>query len=163
VQNHTESSSIIIPGTPTTPTATDRFRQFAQSVAHACGSPVAFAAGVAVIVLWAITGPVFGYSEQWQLVVNTGTTIITFLMVFVIQNSQTRDSKEIHVKLDELLRAVETARNTIINCADLSDDELQQVETDLHKIAEKSARQEGCPEAGSKMKAQPLKVITDSG
>jgi low affinity Fe/Cu permease len=117
----------------------NRCRRFAHIVAAASGSPIAFSTGVALIALWAISGPYFHYSESWQLIVNTTTTIVTFLMVFVIQNTQARDSKELHVKLDELLRAVEHARNTVINCADLSDEELQQLETDLQKLAKDSA------------------------
>jgi len=126
---------IIVPGSDANPKRTDRFRQFAQTVSAVAGSPIAFAAGISLVGLWAISGPYFGYSEEWQLVINTSTTIVTFLMVFVIQNTQARDSKELHLKLDELLRAVETARNTIINCADLSDEELQEVEADLRSNA----------------------------
>src|SRR5688572_4708304 len=126
---------IIVPGLNSDARHTDRFRQFAQGVACLSGSPIAFAAGVAIIALWALTGPFFGYSEQWQLVINTSTTIITFLMVFVIQNTQARDSKELHLKLDELLRAVENARNTVINCADLSDEELEEMHAEIHSHA----------------------------
>jgi low affinity Fe/Cu permease len=112
-----------------------RFRQFAHGAACLSGSPIAFAAAVAIIAVWALAGAFFAYSEQWQLVINTSTTIITFLMVFVIQNTQARDSKELHLKLDELLLSVENARNTIINCADLSDAELEDIEADLRKEA----------------------------
>lgn len=113
----------------------DKFRQFARNVALVAGSPMAFAGGVVGVTLWAAVGPLFRYSDQWQLAINTSTTIITFLMVFVIQNTQARDSKELHLKVDELLRAVENARNTIINCADLTDQELTELETDLRQAA----------------------------
>jgi low affinity Fe/Cu permease len=113
----------------------ERFRRFSQHIARVAGSPWAFIAGVSVTLIWGFSGRYFGYSENWQLVINTGTTIITFLMVFVIQNTQSRDSKDLHVKLDELLRAVENARNTVINCADLSDEELEEMREEIHAQA----------------------------
>jgi low affinity Fe/Cu permease len=93
---------------------------------------------VLVIIGWAVTGPMFGYSDTWQLVINTGTTIVTFLMVFLIQNTQNRDSQAIHVKLDELIRAKKGARNSLLNLEDLSDDELEQLRVSFNKIAEKA-------------------------
>jgi len=113
----------------------DRFRLFAHHASVAAGSPWAFTIGVALIVAWAATGRWFGYSEQWQLVVNTGTTIITFLMVFIIQNTQTRDSRELHVKLDELLRAVAQARNRVILSEELTDEELERLQAELRSTA----------------------------
>ncbi|HEX6005989.1 MAG TPA: low affinity iron permease family protein [Burkholderiales bacterium] len=113
----------------------ERFRLFAHRAAIVAGSPWAFATGVAFIALWAAVGHSFRYSEEWQLVVNTGTTIITFLMVFIIQNTQTRDSRELHVKLDELLRAVGEARTGVIRSDDLSDEELDRLHAELRAVA----------------------------
>jgi low affinity Fe/Cu permease len=132
------SGIIVVPGTlaPTpSPSISDRFRQFSHRAAEASGSPWAFMLGVAIVLVWAATGRLFDYSEGWQLVINTGTTIITFLMVFVIQNTQARDSKELHIKLDELLRAVENARNTVIDCANMSDEELEAMRRELESCA----------------------------
>src|SRR5688572_13413729 len=123
------------PVKPAAPQLAERFRLFSRQVAQAAGSPWAFIAGVLITLVWAFTGQYFDYSENWQLVINTGTTIVTFLMVFVIQNTQSRDSKELHLKLDELLRAIENARNTIINCADLSDEELEEMHAEIHSHA----------------------------
>lgn len=113
----------------------EHFRLFAHRAAITAGSPWAFATGAGLVVLWAATGHLFGYSEEWQLVVNTGTTIITFLMVFIIQNTQTRDSRELHVKLDELLRAVDDARTGVIRSDDLTDEELEQLHAELRDVA----------------------------
>lgn len=101
------------------------FTRMASVVSNAMGSPWSFLAAVAVILLWALTGPVFNYSQDWQLVVNTGTTIITFLMVFLIQNTQNRDSRAIHLKLDELLRAVPKARNQFMEAEEEDLDEIE--------------------------------------
>ena len=157
---------IILPGESTsnrtdqTARRPERFRLFSQWVAKASGTPVAFALGVAVVVIWAISGPAFGFSETWQLVINTGTTIITFLMVFVIQNTQYRDSKEIHLKLDELLRSIENARNAIINSADLSDEELQAFEAQLQQFANRHAAQ-GQPDGPGDRPEEEHVVIED--
>jgi low affinity Fe/Cu permease len=113
----------------------EAFRHFAHQASRAAGSPWAFALGVAIVVAWGAMGRIFEYSETWQLVINTGTTIVTFLMVFLIQNTQARDSKELHIKLDELIRAVDSARNTIINCDNLSDDELERIEEEIRRAA----------------------------
>jgi low affinity Fe/Cu permease len=101
------------------------------------GSSWSFIAAVLIIVIWAATGPAFGYSDTWQLVINTGTTIITFLMVFLIQNTQNRDARAIHLKLDELLRAVEGARVSMANLENLPDEELQRLSKEFEQLCEK--------------------------
>jgi low affinity Fe/Cu permease len=106
----------------------ERFRHFAHWTSEVSGSPWAFLTAVAVIVAWAITGPIFKFSDTWQLVINTGTTIVTFLMVFLIQNTQNRDAKAIHLKLDELIRAVAGARNRLVDLESLSDEELTKLQ-----------------------------------
>jgi low affinity Fe/Cu permease len=113
------------------------FHKFAHAAASAVGTPIAFLLGVITIVVWALTGPVFQYSDTWQLVINTGTTIITFLMVFLIQNTQNRDAKAMHLKLDELIRAVASARNRLVHLEDLSDDDLATLEKEFKKLHDK--------------------------
>ena len=104
------------------------FRKLAQRTATAVGSPWAFLIALLIVVVWALSGPFFGYSDTWQLVINTGTTIVTFLMVFLIQNTQNRDSRALHLKLDELIRAVKGARQSIfVDLEEKSDDELDRV------------------------------------
>lgn len=100
------------------------FRSLGERTAELVGTPVAFAAACAVVIVWGLSGPVFAYSDTWQLVINTGTTIITFLMVFLIQGTQNRDTRILNLKLDELLRAVQEARTSFVNLNELSDDEL---------------------------------------
>jgi len=113
------------------------FRRFAQRSADLVGSPAAFVAGVVVIAVWAATGPYFHFSDTWQLIVNTGTTVITFLMVFVIQSTQNRDAKAMHLKLDELIRAVSAARTRLVHLEDLTDEELSSLEKEFQKLHEK--------------------------
>jgi low affinity Fe/Cu permease len=113
------------------------FRKFAHTAAIAVGSPLAFLLGVLVVLTWGITGPAFRYSDTWQLVINTGTTIVTFLMVFLIQNTQNRDAKAMHLKLDELIRAVGSARNRLVHLEDLSDAELASLETEFKRLHDK--------------------------
>ena len=103
------------------------FTRFANSVAHAAGKPVTFVLCCAAIVAWAASGPMFGFSDTWQLVINTGTTIVTFLMVFLIQNTQNRDGAAIQAKLDELLRATEAARNEFVGLEHLTEEEVEAV------------------------------------
>ena len=103
------------------------FTQFAQSGAMMAGRPQAFILALAIILVWGLSGPVFGWSDTWQLVINTGTTIITFLMVFLIQNAQNRDASAIQAKLDELIRALEPARNEFIGIEHLTETELAKI------------------------------------
>src|SRR5499426_3255224 len=105
------------------------FRKFANAVSNIVGTSWVFIIAVTIVLVWAITGPMFHFSDTWQLVINTGTTIITFLMVFLIQNTQNRDAKAIHLKLDELIRGVKGARTGLVNLENLSDEELE----GLHK------------------------------
>jgi len=110
------------------------FRTLAHATACAIGSPYAFALALLVVVIWAACGPVFHYSDTWQLVINTGTTVVTFLVVFMIQNTQNRDSREIHLKLDELIRAVDSARNRLVDLEDLPDEELARLAREFHRL-----------------------------
>jgi len=114
------------------------FRKFAQSTAQAVGSSWAFMLSLIIIIGWAVTGPMFNYSDTWQLVINTGTTIITFLMVFLIQNTQNRDAKAIHLKLDELIKGVGGARTRLVNLQELSDEELAQLQNEFQRLHKKA-------------------------
>jgi low affinity Fe/Cu permease len=126
----------------------DVFRRIASRASHGVGSPWAFIGAAVVIIVWGITGPVFHYSDTWQLVINTGTTIITFLMVFLIQNTQNRDSHALHLKLDELIRANSTARNRLMGLEKLTDAELGELQTEFEELAkEKLAERESKPPA----------------
>jgi low affinity Fe/Cu permease len=113
---------------PSRTTLYDVFRRFAHNVSTAVGRPGAFGLALLVVIAWAVAGPLFHYSDTWQLTINTGTTIITFLMVFVIQNTQNRDAQVMQLKLDELIRAVEQARNELVDLEDLSDEELHRLQ-----------------------------------
>src|SRR5262249_3768453 len=110
-------------------------------VSLAVGSAWAFFFALGVVLAWALTGPLFGFSDTWQLVINTGTTIITFLVVFLIQNTQNRDAKAIHLKLDELIRAVRGARNQLVDLEELSDEELERLQQEFHELHQQYAAQ----------------------
>jgi len=112
----------------------DAFGVFARKTSTVLGSAWAFVCALLVIVVWALTGPTFHYSDTWQLIINTGTTIVTFLMVFLIQNTQNRDAKAVHLKLDELIRALEPARNKLVDLENLSDDEMKKLEQEFAKV-----------------------------
>ena len=121
----------------------DAFRLFAHRSAVMLGSAWAFAAAAFVILVWLVTGPTFHFSDTWQLIINTATTIITFLMVFLIQNTQNRDAKAMHLKLDELIRALKGARDQLVDLEDLSDEELKRLEEQfqgMRKRAEKNGK-----------------------
>lgn len=110
------------------------FHKISHKVGENTGSPWAFAAALFVIIIWLITGPMFDFSDTWQLVINTGTTIITFLMVFLIQNMQNRDSKAVHLKLDELIHSIKAARNDFIDLEDTTEEELAKLSNEFKKI-----------------------------
>lgn len=114
------------------------FSRVASVVSRFTGHPSAFLLALSVVVVWAITGPLFGFSDTWQLVINTGTTIVTFLMVFLIQSTQNRDTAAVHIKLDELIRAVKGAQNTMIDIEALSEDELAQLRDRYAALGQKA-------------------------
>ncbi len=114
----------------------DVFHQVSQGVSTKMGSPIAFVAALFIVIVWALSGPLFGYSDTWQLVINTGTTIVTFLMVFAIQNTQNRDSKAMQLKLDELIRASK-ADNEFVDLEDLTDTELEMLHGQFKEMHEK--------------------------
>jgi len=118
------------------------FRKFAHATAEVVGSPWAFVLGLVAIVAWAAMGPMFQYSDTWQLVINTSTTIVTFLMVFLIQNTQNRDAKAIHLKLDELMRGVKGARTSLVDLEELSERELDELQEEFRRLQRKFRKTE---------------------
>jgi low affinity Fe/Cu permease len=116
----------------------DAFRVFARKSSAMLGSAWAFCAAILIIVIWAATGPMFHFSDTWQLIINTGTTIVTFLMVFLIQNTQNRDAKAVHLKLDEIIRALKKARNELVDLEELSDEELDKLEQQFRNLRTKA-------------------------
>ena len=137
---------------------TDRklwFAHFAQWVSHITGRPIAFMLAVASIVVWGLTGPVFGYSDTWQLVINTTTTIITFLMVFVIQNTQNRDTAAMHIKIDELIRVTQRPRNVLLDLEELDDRTLDLLRKDYEKLAHKAKSRTRTPIRAEEVPARP--------
>lgn len=116
------------------------FHKFAFKVSKRVGSPWVFVSALVVIALWALTGPIFHFSDTWQLAVNTGTTIITFLMVFLIQNTQNRDAEAIQLKLDELIRAIAKARTSLVDLEELSDAELERLHEEFRQLRERAGR-----------------------
>ena len=117
------------------------FTRFTKWTAHGAGRPGSFVLATAVIVVWAATGPLFGYSDTWQLAINTGTTVVTFLMVFLIQATQNRDAEATQVKLDELIRAVEGAHNALMDLEELEEEELDAMRLRYEKLAEHARRE----------------------
>src|SRR5690349_5216839 len=117
------------------------FAIFAKQTERVTGNPVTFVLAVTLIVVWAITGPIFHYSDTWQLVINTGTTIVTFLMVFLIQNSQNRDTGAIQTKLDELIRALEGAHNALLDLEELDESEIEHIRRDYRNLAAKARKE----------------------
>ena len=123
------------------------FRVFARKTSEILGSAWSFVVALLIIVIWGASGHIFHYSDTWQLIINTGTTIVTFLMVFLIQNTQNRDSKAVHLKLDELIRAIGGARNTMVDLERLSDAELQELQAQFKRISHKADQTNGRVEA----------------
>ncbi len=121
------------------------FRKVAHRCSQLVGSPSAFAVAVGVVFVWAISGSYFGYSDTWQLVINTGTTILTFLMVFLVQNTQNRDGRAMQLKLDELIRAHKSSRNQLIDLEELSDAEMERIHDQFHLIHEEAAKHKERP------------------
>jgi low affinity Fe/Cu permease len=120
--------------------ASDAFRIFARRSSTVLGSAWAFGIAILIIVIWGLTGPAFHYSNTWQLIINTGTTIVTFLMVFLIQNTQNRDAKAAHLKLDEIIRALKGARNELIDLEKLADEDLTILEKQFERVRKKAER-----------------------
>ncbi len=123
----------------------ETFRKLACTTAELVGSPLAFIGGVGVIILWALSGPIFSFSDTWQLVINTGTTIVTFLVVFLIQNAQNRDAKAIHLKLDELLRAMKSARTGLVDLEHGSDADLEKLQAEFQQLRKQQEAISECP------------------
>jgi low affinity Fe/Cu permease len=120
--------------------STSWFTRLAKTIAHATGQPATFALAAFVVIAWAVSGPLFGFSDTWQLVINTGTTIVTFLMVFLIQSTQNRDTEAVHIKLDELLRVSPGAHNVLMNLEELEEHELARLRAVYIALAEKARR-----------------------
>jgi len=140
------------------------FMTFAKITSRATGRPSAFVAAGAVIVVWVVTGPLFHFSDTWQLVINTGTTIVTFLMVFLIQNTQNRDSEALQIKLDELIRAIEGAHNALLDLEELEEHELDRIRLNYSNLAKKARAElrQGISDTGSPdmdKKDSPTKAI----
>jgi len=134
------------------------FSRFADFTARASGKPMAFTLAVAVVLIWATSGPLFNYSDTWQLVINTGTTIITFLMVFLIQSTQNRDTQALQIKLDELIRATQGAHNTLLDLEHLDEKELERIRSLYARLAERAKNgttadaETGMPEMNPRVK-----------
>jgi low affinity Fe/Cu permease len=118
------------------------FHRFAKWTSNITGTPGTFALCIVVIVIWALTGPLFGFSDSWQLIINTGTTIVTFLMVFLIQNTQNRDTREVHLKLDELIRSNKHARNLLLDLEELDDKQLERLRAVYERLGQKARLKE---------------------
>ena len=131
------------------------FANFAQWVSHVTGRPITFLTAIAIILIWAVVGPFVGYSDTWQLVINTATTIITFLMVFVIQNTQNRDTAAMHIKIDKLIRVTGKARNVLLDLEELDDKTLEQLRMDYEKLAREAKARTRTPSRAEEVPAKP--------
>jgi low affinity Fe/Cu permease len=134
------------------------FEQIAYKAMNFTGTTAAFIGSVAIILIWVITGPLFDFSDTWQLVINTGTTIVTFLMVFLIQRAQNKDSKALHLKLDELICALENASNKLIDIEDGTEEDLNKLAKHYHKLSTLKEKQEEKEEELEEIKAQKEEV-----
>ena len=123
------------------PTLRDRFHQFSRATSDAVGSVWAFLLALGTVAVWGLTGPFFGFSDTWQLVINTGTTIVTFIMVFLIQSTQNRDAKAVHLKLDELIRAVSGARNNLLDLEKLPEEELEALASQFAELQQRAMKE----------------------
>lgn len=121
------------------PGVRNRFDKLAQWTARHAGRPTTFVVALGIIIGWGVSGPIFGWSDTWQLIINTGTTIVTFLMVFLIQNTQNRDTEALQLKLDELIRVNDKARNRLLRLEELSEEEMEQVKKTFTRLAQSSA------------------------
>ena len=135
--------------------STSTFTRFAKGAARQTGRPLAFFAAAGSIVVWIALGPVYGFSDTWQLVINTATTIVTFLMVFLIQNTQNRDSEAIQVKLDELIRATPKANAALLDLEELDEDELDRIRAEYEQLAERARSEQGRRQAEGPLKNVP--------
>jgi low affinity Fe/Cu permease len=135
------------------------FGRFAKHGARWTGRPVAFGIAVSIVLIWAVTGPLFGFSDTWQLVINTGTTVITFLMVFLIQHTQNRDTMALQIKLDELIRVLPAARNLLLDLEELDEEAQEKIRTEYTRLAEQF-RQRGL--TGRSLRAVPAEEDTAS-
>ena len=131
--------------------STSWFARFAKGTSRAAGRPAAFAIAFGVVAIWGVTGPIFNFSDTWQLMINTGTTIVTFLMVFLIQHTQNRDAEAVQVKLDELIRVTEGAHNVLLDLEDADDEQLEKIRSAYAGLAEQArqARNSGQPDTDS--------------
>ncbi len=134
------------------------FSRFAKWTAHKMGQPIATVSAVVVIVVWAMTGPIFGFSDTWQLIINTGTTIVTFLMVFLIQHTQNRDTEALQIKLDELIRVMTGARNELLGAEEFDEKELEQLRTQFSRLS-KNARHTRMPNDGPRREEEDIQNL----
>jgi low affinity Fe/Cu permease len=137
----------------------EQFRTFSQRTSTTAGSPLGFGLAVGVVVLWVLTGPLFDYSDSWQLVINTGTTIVTFLMVFLIQHTQNRDTRAVHLKLDELLRAVQNARTTMLDLEHRSDAELDRLQAEFTALRDHTMEESRRRDAGDDRREGGRRIV----
>lgn len=137
------------------------FRKISAKVSSVVGKPIAFVMAIIFIISWALSGPVFGFSNTWQLVINTFTTITTFLIVFLIQNTQNRDSKAIHLKLDELIKSIRGARNLLLNIEDVPDEELEKLQDHYKSLHEHYEREYSKRKGKVKVKTRSVSEMSN--